>query len=389
MTSMKVFEEGWVEDLKHKYQAASEYTRPFVAWLALEHAVAGERAKIEDWVRDIPQDTKPDILGRLRSTNDRQHFGAYYELIVHHFFRSKGYTVSRPKLGEGEPDWLVEGNELDKPIIIEVATVFDDPEWGKEQEKFDRILEQLSKIEHYFFVMVSVESEHIPERVNYKRLKQFVAQWLDSFDPQITHQSQETEYQADRLNLKLTMMSRKTLEREPIVGSYMLPARFISGTQLRRVLEKKTNKYKSIKELRLPFIIALSLADTPLDEEQIIRELFGKMQLTVKRNLNGGVIEKWGRDLSGLLTPKPGLGGEARNTGLSAVLEVKSRWLPTKEEDGEKVRRHFLRVIHNPFASACLDHKIFEDYPQLVPVAEDEKQISLQWIGEKFDEAFD
>lgn len=389
MTSMKVFEEGWVEDLKRKYQAASKYTRPFVAWLALEHAVAGERTKIEDWFRDIPQDTKPDILGRLRSTNNRQHFGAYYELIVHHFFRSKGYTVSRPKLGEGEPDWLVEGNELDKPIIIEVATVFDDPEWEKEQEKFDRILEQLNKIEHYFFVMVSVESEHIPERVNYKRLKQFVAQWLDSFDPKITHESQETEYQADGLNLKVTMMPRKTLEREPIVGSYMLPARFISGTQLRRVLEKKINKYKGVKELWLPFIIALSLVDTPLDEEQIIRELFGKMQLTIKKNPKGEVIEtESGRDFSGLLTPKPGLGGKTRNTGLSAVLEVKSKWLPSKEEDGEEVRKHFLRVIHNPFASIPLARRIFEDYPQLVPV-EDEKQITLQWIGESSEEAFD
>jgi hypothetical protein len=252
------------------------------------------------------------------------------------------------------------------------------------------ILEQLDKIKHYFFVGVAVESEHIPERVDYKRLQQFVTQWLDGFDPKTTREFQETEYQSDGLKLKLTIIPRKTLERKPIIGSHMLPARSIGGIQLRQVLEKKINKYKSIKELGIPFIIALALAGISLDEEAIIEELFGKMQLTIKRNQKGEVIEtEAGRDFSGLLTPKPGLGGKARNRRLSAVLEVKSKWVAKKEENEGGAREHFFRLIHNPFALVPLDRGILKDYPQLVPVAEDEKQISLQWIGEKSDKAFD
>ncbi len=386
---MKVFEESWVGNLERKYHYASKYTTPFIAKLALDPVLSRERNKMEDWFQTLPEDVKPDILGRLRNKSSHQHFSAYYELVLYEFFKGIGYSVTiHPKLEESEPDLLVTGKNVDKPIIIEVATVFDDPEWEKEEQKFDRLLEQLNKIEHYFFIMVSVETERIPERVDYERLKRFVTQWLDSFDPKITHAPQGTEYQADGLKLKLTMIPRKTPERKPIVGSHMLPARFIGGIQLRRVLEKKINKYKGVKELGLPFIIALSLVDIPLDREDIIGELFGKMQLTIKRNLKGEVIEKWGRNFSGLVTPKPGLGGKTRNTGLSAVLEVKSKWLPSKEEDGEEVRKHFLRVIHNPFASIPLARRIFEDYPQLVPV-EDEKQIALQWIGENSEEAFD
>jgi len=386
---MKIFEESWVEDLERKYHYASKYTTPFIVRLALDPLLSRERNKIEEWFQTLPEDVKPDILGRLRNKSSHQHFSAYYELVLYELFRRTGYSVSiHPKLEEGEPDLLVTGKNLDKPVIIEVATVFDDPEWEKEEQKLDRILEQLNKIEHYFFVIVSIESEHIPERVNYKRLQQFVTQWLDSFDPKITHEPQETEYRADELSLKLTAMPLKMLERKPIVGSYMLPARFIGSIQLRRVLGKKINKYKGIKELRLPFIIALRLTDTPLDEKDIIGELFGRMQLTIKRNLNGEVREKWGRDFSGLVTPKPGLGGKAQNTRLSAVLEVRSKWLP-REENAQARREHFFRLIHNPFASVPLDHRIFKDYPQLVPVAEDEKQISLQWIGENSDEAFD
>jgi hypothetical protein len=387
---MKVFEESWVGDLERKYHYASKYTTPFIARLALDPFLSNERTKIEEWFQALPEDVKQDILGRLRSESSHQHFSAHYELVLYEFFKDIGYSVTiHPKLKEGEPDLLVTGKNLDKPIIIEVATVFDDPEWEKEQQKLDRILEQLDKIEHYFFIMVSVESEPIPERVDYERLKQFVTQWLDSFDLKITHEFQETEYQADGLKLKLTVIPRKTLERKPIVGSYMLPARFIGTIQLRRVLQKKINKYKGVKELGLPFIIALSLADTPLDEEAIIRELFGKMQLTIKRNLNGEVVKEWGRDFSGLVTPKPGLDGKAQNTRLSAVLEVKSKWLPPKEENGEEGRKHFLRVIHNPFASTPLDHRIFKDYPQLVRIVEDNKPVSLQWIGQKSEEAFD
>lgn len=388
---MKVFEESWVGNLERRYHYASKYTTPFIARLALDPVLSNERNKIEEWFQTLPEDVKPDILGRLRSESSHKHFSAYYELVLYEFFKSKGYSVTiHPKLEEGESDLLVTGKNLDKPIIIEVATVFDDIEREKEEQKFDRILEQLDKIEHYFFVIVSVESGHIPERVDYRRLKQFVTQWLDSFDPKVTHEPQETKYQADGLKLTLAMIPREPVERKPIVHSHMLPARFIGSIQLRRVLEKKINKYKGVKELGLPFIIALSLVDTPLDEENIREELFGKKQAIVKWKPGGKAIKtELGRDFSGLLTPKPGLDGEVRNTRLSAVLEVKSKWLPPKEENGEEGRKHFFRVIHNRFAATPLDHRIFKDYPQLVPVAEDEEQVFLRWIGGKSGEAFD
>jgi len=387
---MKVFAESWVTNLEKKYHRASKYTTPFIAKLAIDPILSKERTKIEEWLQTLPKDVKPDILGRLRSKSSHQHFSAYYELVLREFFKSMGYSVTiRPKLKEGEPDLLVTGKNLAKPIIIEVATVFDDPEWEREERKLDLILEQLDKIEHYFFVMVAVESEPIPERVDYESLQQFVTQWLDSFDPKIIHESQETGYQSDGLKLKVTMIPRKIPKRKPIVGSYRLPARFMNSIQVRRVLEKKINKYKSLKKLELPFIIALSLASASLDEEAIIEELFGKEQTIIKSKPGEEVIEtESGRDFSGLLTPKPGLGGKTRNTRLSAVLEVKSKWSPLKEANREAERKHFLRVMHNPFSSTPLDHRVFKDYPQLVPVAEDDKGISLQWIGENTEVAF-
>ena len=381
---MRVFETSWVKVLEKRYHSASKYTTPFIARLALDPVAESERNKIEEWFQTLPEQVKPDILGRLRDKSSHQHFSAYYELVLYQFFKRIGYSVDiHPKLKEGEPDLLVTGKNLEKPIIIEIATVFDTPDWEKEEQKFDLILEQLDKVEHYFFIMVSVYSEQIPERVDYEKLKQFVTGWLDSFDPKITHSTQETKYQVDGLTLELTLVPKKTLEKAPIVASYMLPARFIGGKQIRSVLKKKINKYKSAKQI--PFVIALNLSDISVGEKILLRELFGKLVVTPRKNRNSEVSI----DFSGLLTPKPGLGGKAQNTRLSAILNIKSKWLE-REEESELARRiHYFRLIHNPWASKSLSHEIFKGYPQYDKISEDQAGMSLGWIDEGVEIPFD
>jgi hypothetical protein len=388
---MEVFEESWVEALEQQYGSASKYTTPFVARLVLDPVLARERTKIEEWFQTLPENAKPDIRGRLRDKNSHQHLGAYYELVLYQFFKSMGYSVTiHPRLPEGEPDLLVTGKNLEKPIIVEIATVFDDPDWQKEEQKLNLILEMLDSIEHYFFISVIVHSEHIPERVDYKKLKQFVTGWLDGFDPKITHTVEEIGYEANGLKLKLILIPKKTLKKEPIVGGHMLPARFIGATQLRRMLGKKTNKYKSISELKMPFIIALNITNMPAGERGLLNELFVKPKFTIKINTNGKAsgVEP-APDFSGLLTPKPGLGGKAQNTRLSAILNVVSKW-PNREEADEPARRiHYFRVIHNYWASNPLSHDVFKGYPQFVKISEDEKGISFDWIDKGTGKPFD
>jgi hypothetical protein len=137
------------------------------------------------------------------------------------------------------------------------------------------------------------------------------------------------------------LIPQKVPKKIHILGGWTPPARFIGGTQLRRVLQEKVKKYKSIKQLELPFVIALSFIDAPLDDESIIRELIGKLQLTITRTQAGQKVRE-GIDHSGLLTPKPGLGGKARNTRLSAVVHIKSTWL---EHKGQAIRKHAIGVI--------------------------------------------
>jgi hypothetical protein len=387
---VKVFEERWLKSLEKRYDLASKYTTPFIARLALDPITVKERDKIEKWFQSLPEDTKPDILGRLRSKSSQQHFSAYYELVLYQFFKSKEYSVSiHPNLEEGEPDLLIAGQNLEKPIIIEIATVFDTPDWIKEERKADLILDQLNKIEHYFFISVIFHSDHIPERVDYRKLKRFVKQWLDSFDPNTTHAIQETEYEADELKLTLSLLPKKTIKKGPVVGSHMLPARFVGTIQLRRMLDKKINKYTSVKDLKLPFIIALNIANMPAGETGLLDELFGKLQVVIRKTSNDKPVSaEERRDFSGLFTPKPGLGGKPQNTRLSAVLIVKSRWLERGEKEQAK-RLHDFGIIYNPWACNPLDHEIFEGYPQFVTISEDEKGKTFDWIDRDAVKPFD
>lgn len=279
------------------------------------------------------------------------------------------------------------GKGLEKPIIIEVATVFDEPIWQREEDKFDLVLEKLDAIMHYFAVLVSSDSEAIPDQIDYANLVEYVKKQLDSLNSQNCSEPAEFEYKKDGLNLKFTAWP--TLEKSSILAAHGLPARSIGTKQLRGALEKKINKYKSVKEFGLPFIIAVNISNVPAGERGLLDVLFGNVFFRIKGDRNENPIAaEWGRDFSGLFMPKPGLGGKTRNTRISAVVNVISRW-PEHGKDEPLQRNHLFHCIHNPGASIPLSTKLFQGYPQFTVISQDEKWLNLDWVGMEADNPFD
>lgn len=386
-STTRIFAPDWVGAVQGKYPSIPRYSAPFIVRLALEPALSNERKKIEEWFDSLPECAKLDIQQRLRSEESHQHYGAYYELAMYAFFRKMGYSVEvHPEVEEGEPDLLISGVNLEKPLFVEVATVFDDPMWQREHQKLRRIMEQLHQIEHYFYVHVSVLSDIIPQIVDYRALDEFVVQWLDSFDPETTHESHQIRYKSGGLNLNLMLIPQKVPKKVHIVGGWMPPVRFVGGTQLRRVLQEKIKKYKSIKQLKLPFVIALSFIDAPLDDESIISELIGKVQLTITEIPGGKPVSKVGIDHTGLLTPKRGFGGKARNTRLSAVINIKSRWSKYK---GQAIREHSVCVIHNHWAITPLSAEFLRGYPQFACSSQNGPSVTFSWVDKDSVMSFD
>jgi hypothetical protein len=385
---MKVFDQEWVKEQRLKYGYQSRYAQPYVARLAIDPYLSRERSTIDKCFKTLPDCVKPDMLERLRSYNSRQHFGAYYELVMREFFRHLDYSVDfHPQIEGSEPDLFVTGNGLEKPLVVEIATVFDDPDWEKEERKLDLIINALNSIKHYFFVSVSVESIPIPITVNYNRLKQYVVQWLDSFDVEKTNKISRVEYQHNNLELSLALIPKKpgVRTKSPIVGGHSLPARFVDQKQLRRALQKKVNKYRFVKERRLPYIVALSLSNVFADEEDVINELFGKWQVTIIRNSEGKPIEtKWERGSGGLLTPKPHLHRRIQNRRLSAVITTKTQWADSDTINVKKPTRvHHFSVIHNPYAYVPVSEDLFRGYPQFTKTSQNSKSMTYSWIDKQ------
>jgi hypothetical protein len=378
---VKLFEQDWLSELRTRYSSESKYTTPFTARLALAPRLASERNKIESWFQALPEHVKPDMLSRLRSTISVQHFGAYHELVLFHYFRTLGYSVDiHQKVGKVQPDLVISGKTLDKPIIVEVATVFDEPYWEKEEHKLNLILDRLDKIEHYFHISVSVESEHIPENVNYDQIENYVKEQLDDLYSQISQGTNEFKYVEDGLHVNFSAFPN--LEKTPILFSHGLPARSIGTEQVSNMITGKIKKYKIVKSRELPFAIALNLSNVPAGEKGLLDLLFGKPVIRITRDKNGHPISvEERRDYSGLLTPKPGLGGKPRNTRLSAVINLVSKWLEPESEKQQERRVHFLRIIHNNWAANPISHDIFKGCPQFVKVSENSTGISFDWIG--------
>lgn len=71
------------------------------------------RDLIEDWFSRLCSDAQADVRGRLRSRDDRQFDGAFFELYVHECLLRMGYTVTchpEPEGSERRPDFLAEKN---------------------------------------------------------------------------------------------------------------------------------------------------------------------------------------------------------------------------------------------------------------------------------------
>ncbi len=382
---MKVFGGEWIKELRTKYESESKYSRPFIVPLALESRFSLERLKIEKWFDALPEDSKSDMLKRLRSETSQQHFGAYYELVMGQFFKNLGYLVDvHPCIRGSNPDLLIKSNILDKPIVVEVATVFDDPDWQKEEKNLRLIIKELSGIKHYFLLGLNVESTPIPEKVNYDSLGKFIMSWFDSFDPSVTNTAQETKCEIDGLKLSLSLFPKKPKfrkEKGSIIGSYGLPARFIGNDQLRNALKKKCNKYAFVKEEGYPYIVSLSLYSVYADNEDIVDILFGKTQVVIKRDKTGRTTAEYGqRGADGLCKPN-------RNTRLSGVIAIKtSGMLDSKNKER---RTHQMAFMRNPHAYIHLSDDFLSGYMQFKKTIDNGKSVIYDWVDKQSGLFFD
>lgn len=336
-------------------------------------------ARFQEWFSHIPVEHQNELVGRLRSTDDRQFLGAYFEVIFHEFLLQRGYRVTiHPDLGQtsGRPDFLASN---DNAFYLEVATRFHGPEIAKKQNEANQFLRIIDSIPSPYLISVQLYT-WLPDAFDSKRARDALATHLNSLSFERLDEIKEYFYKEQGASIDYRIYQRKSGNwGPPIVATWGFPVMWSSGSdQIRSALSQKIKRYKGIKSLGLPFVIALcSSGDWMIDEEALDSALYGKVQVTFFPGHPERGLESH-RDFSGLLPPTPG-DPSGRNTRVSAVIFCEQRGIA--DEGGY---RYLMKVHHNFWATLPLPAEVFKGLPQsqLVKTGETETEVRREWIDD-------
>ena len=137
------------------------------------------REWLDSAFQDYPSDSSNDLQGRFKSKKDKDHRGAYFELITHTLLRSSGATIdAHPRIdGWGcEPDFLVKPEN--REFVVEAKTIAT-PDAHKytltpSEEKICKDLEEL-KDELFYYEVVFAGEEQLKQDISFKDIKRGIA----------------------------------------------------------------------------------------------------------------------------------------------------------------------------------------------------------------------
>lgn len=325
---------------------------------------------IERWFIKISDEDRIDLGARIRSIDDKQHLSAFYELMWHDFLTESGYYLKKhPLVGSKKPDYLASNIKGEPQFFFEVITIFQKQDLERQEKGLDRLLEEISKIKHYFYVDISFD-KYPPHNISYKVLKRELISWLDSFDPNAHEQGHIFRYNLGGCTIKFELNSRPTVEKKSIYCGHTYPGLHgeIKSKTIRNQIQDKIKKYKEIKIIKNPLVIAVcSSGGWNVSEAHLEAELYGKEVIlfdTVSKKA------KTRLDRSGLFTPKADIKG-AKNTRLSAVIFCERIFR-------EKIFYN-MKVYHNPWAICPLELDKLNEFPQYIKLKEENNIITFGW----------
>lgn len=349
----KLFDPQRIKDVSERYQEQDIRNPlvPFCVQLALDDQLEAERDRLERLFEHYQkclgqhsnrQEIINDKLGRLWDKADRQHFGAYYELEVLDFLSRAALPFSiEPSLADGNPDF-----QIDQPtIIVEVATVFDDPKTEKQWKAYRQISHAVNRIEHDR-LRISLHIERWPLQVTARQLKQLcesIQAYLSNVDQGIENGDEERKFFiGNGLCVTVLVRVRDAGERGSIVWSEIGFSCWLTPEQSKRAIRGKVRQYKkSLEDLHVGYIVALELQGFQLAEGDIEALLLGDK--------------------------------DHASSKISGVLMVQSSW-----DRRLGTRSCAYELVHNPNARVPLDPKLFVGKcPQLI-ITSDGKQERLE-----------
>jgi hypothetical protein len=254
------------------------------------------RRVLESWFTRIPEEHRPDLRGRLRSNDNHQFHGAFFELYLHELLLSMGFSItlhSLPDAAEGKrPDFLIASNDgIEFYLEGTVATGMSVEERGADA-RLNQAYDALDKLESNDFSIglriTSAPGTPIPGN----RFRHFVREFLIGCDPyqceQLLKQGgigalPEATFNHEGWEIDVFPLPKtKAARAEP--GMWAIGLRFYEprcvdpGVDVRDAIEKKASRYG---ELGKPYFVAVNAVNDHLHDGDVMDALFGKQQMII------------------------------------------------------------------------------------------------------------
>lgn len=318
------------------------------------------RDLLQKWFDIFPPCGKGELRSRFRSTKDRQHLAAFFELYCHAMLRHQGFSVELHRTGSADestaPDFLAQRDG--KPLFYMESTLSarSDAE-SAAQARLDHVYDIVSRLKSPNF-SVGVKIRKFPSHApSASRIRSFLERRLEELDPDeiteliaaqgldsVPHWCwSENGWEAVFYPIPKAKKYRGKSD-DRLLGAFLQAfAKVRHGGSLPRALKSKATHYRSLDR---PYVIAVNVTDLLVNELEIVDALFGKERFTLDMRTRETSSE---RLPDGLWVGPDG----PRNQRVSAVLV-------TRNLDPWSIASKDPVLWHNPWARHTLSMETWQ-----------------------------
>lgn len=248
------------------------------------------RDLVEEWFAQLPASARADIRGRLRSNDNRQWHGAFWELYLHESLRRAGYEITiHPALGSGsrQPDFLV--MKGDATFYLEAKTVFARSTSSGASARRRHLFDEIDKLDNpNFFVSVDIRSDGASNPRG-RQIRTALREWLNGLDPDVetphslfdddrnacvwASDGWEIEFRPIPVRLEARGKPNKTL-----IGVYPPSVGLVTDDQ--KLRDSLADKGSAYGDLAHPLVVAVNTHTFSPDNFDVMNALYGRLQVT-------------------------------------------------------------------------------------------------------------
>lgn len=288
------------------------------------------RDLIEDWFSRLCPDAQADVQGRLRSTDDRQSKGAFFELYLHECLLRMGYSVTcHPELAgtSRRPDFLAEKDG--RSIYVEARSASPSNVTVRKSALVNEVYKSLDKLDSpNFFLWIDVATQG-DAPLGVRSLRGCLERWLAELDPDdstIVGKRRDDlpgfpyEDAGWKIDFRAIPKSPEARGRKGVrpLGIFGGGGGRVQDEEgIRGALADKGSAYRS---LDAPFVVAIASGSISLKDYDVRNALYGTESTVMARNPDGYWYggNRWDhRGVSGVLVVKslhPAFVGKQQHT---------------------------------------------------------------------------